>query len=308
MKIFKIFGFGIKIYSCKLIYKLSVVEILDFFLALKAATDKLEGFPWIKASKAKARFGTTTPASVEEPVDSLQDQPELSILPQSPPFQLTNEQLQDYLASISASLQPYVIQTPASAPAPPPYPVKQYGPPAKKPSKGKVPKQVKPSDGPTTTDSYWDAERKMYPDSFYDEFYLDWLRKRQVEETGPPSPSEELSDSTNSGLSQVNAGVPQQPQAMSPQSQQPFPTVPLSFNPYMVNPYLYPLAGMKVSKAMMQAQVGAALSAMNITTTAKPVKIKLKIPIPAGSDLAQIVSSGIAGFPSGTTYELSKKK
>lgn len=283
--------------------------MLDFLVSLKAATDKLESFPWIKASKAKARFGTTASPQLGQATEAPpQAQPEVP--PQNLPLVLTNKMLQDYVAAITASLQPYVVPDSsdtesASIPAPQPQalPISKGMISPKRPlTKGKVPKAVTDEDVPATTESYWDAERKMYPDSFYDEFYLDWLRKRQVGDApvalalNQPEPEE--TTETSVVQPQMSPAGPS-PQAMS--------SVPLGYNPYLVNPFMYPLAGMKVSKAMMQAQVNAALTALNITTTAKPVKIKLKIPIPAGSDLAQVVSSGIAGFPSGTTYELSKK-
>jgi len=276
------------------------------------AADKLEAFPWIKASKAKARFGPTThappttEASAAPPSEGQSGQQEIQPI-------LTNEMLQTYIAALTAQLQPYVIKesgspspaVPAQPPLPPP-PANIPPPlPPKKSWKAKVPKQVNPDDAPLppTTESFLEQEKRLYPDSLYDEFYLDWLKKRQVEEipVATPNYAEAVADGNNNP-----AVLPPPPAPVAPQTPPQY-AMPM-MSPYFANPFMYPLAGLKVSKAMAQAQVSAALAALNITTTQKPVKIKLKIPIPAGDDLASIVASGIAGFPAGTTYELSRKK
>ncbi|CAL8086718.1 unnamed protein product [Orchesella dallaii] len=266
--------------------------------------DKLEGFPWIKASQVKSRFGTTPPPvpiteastngapSLSQPVAQQE-----SAQTQTQPL-ISDEMLQSYIAALAARLQPQgQLETPTS-------------PPPKRLGKQKVPKQLKPQDSVNpTTPAYWQVEKTEYPDSLYDEFYLDWLRKRQVETipvaTPNPLESSESAAAEPTPALQTNNPTPSSPQMMPPPY--PYPSVPLAMNPF-ANPFLYPFTGLKMTKAMANAQVNAALAAWNITTTAKPVKIKLKIPVPPGGDIAQVLASGIAGFPTGTTYELSKKK
>ncbi|ODM89451.1 hypothetical protein Ocin01_17229 [Orchesella cincta] len=267
--------------------------------------DKLEAFPWIKASKVKSRFGTTLPPPVPPTeassiigasrvaTNSLSQPAQQQDAQTQAQPQITDEMLQNYIAALAARLQ----AQPESSTSPP----KRLG-------KPKVPKQLKPQDSATpTTPAYWQMEKTEYPDSFYDEFYLDWLRKRQIETIPVATPNPlELTESADVEPPQSNNPPPTSPQTLPPPPQ-PFPSMPLAMNPF-ANPFLYPFTGLKLTKAMANAQVNAALAAWNITTTSKPVKIKLKIPIPPGDDLAQVVASGIAGFPAGTTYELSKKK
>lgn len=266
--------------------------------------DKLESFPWIKASKVKSRFGTTpTPPVPSTKVSPNEGGVAATSLSQpgaqqdaqtQPQPVITDEMLQNYIAALATRLQPQ--GQPEGSTSPP----KRLG-------KPKVPKQLKPQDSPTTP-AYWQVEKTEYPDSLYDEFYLDWLRKRQVETIPVATPNPlELYESATLETTPAPQNIPPPTSPLGLPPPMPYPSMPLAMNPF-ANPFLYPFTGLKLTKAMANAQVSAVLAAWNITTTSKPVKIKLKIPIPAGDDLAQIVASGIAGFPAGTTYELSKKK
>lgn len=138
-------------------------------------------------------------------------------------------------------------------------------------------------------------DRQQNPDSLYDEIYLDWMKR-------------DLASQPQSGdvASNVPATGGYEPQP-APQPMFGYPTMPMSPYGYMA-PFFAPLAGIKMNKIMVQAQMDAALAALNITTTPKPYKLKLKITVPGNANATQLsqITTGISNsLPVGSTFELA---
>jgi len=130
-------------------------------------------------------------------------------------------------------------------------------------------------------------DRQQNPDSLYDLMYLDWA-KRDLGATAV--------ESDNSDGSAGPMPTPQ-PQVAG------YPYPPAYAYPY-VNP-LYSLASFKMQQKAMDA---AMMAAWNITTTPKPLKLKLKIQVPGNLDMTQLgqITAGLANsLPQGSTYELA---
>jgi hypothetical protein len=132
-------------------------------------------------------------------------------------------------------------------------------------------------------------DRKANPDTLYDEMYLDWMKREAGEPMSPATPAPQM----------LGSADPPSPQ-VAPYA--------YAYPPMAYSPFFPSLASFKMQKAMAQAQVDAALSTMfNITTTPKPLKLKLKITIPGMSDmtqLGQITSALSANLPPGSTFGL----